>query len=201
MFFNPRICSAHSGVPLSVGWRPVAEAGVRRVGDLGRLLTAGLPPGVTPGQRSALPQEWRPTLHEDPALDTLEWLLAAAGGGAAAWRCSAAPPGAGAAGAGAWWQPYILAGPTGRLSPAATPLQRQPPPAAQPALVILWDAGRPWNARKGTRAALIPSGAQPYLVGSWAAATVDPGGWRIGKEPCTQLVVKGANLRLQAARC
>ena len=41
LFFNPRICSAHSGVPLSgIGWRPVAEAGVRRVGDLRRLLNA-----------------------------------------------------------------------------------------------------------------------------------------------------------------
>ena len=55
LFFNPRICSAQSGVPLSgIGWRPVAEAGVRRVSDLRRLLTAGLPPGVTSGQRRAL---------------------------------------------------------------------------------------------------------------------------------------------------
>ena len=60
--------------------------------------------------------------------------------------------------------------------------------------------GPPWNARKGTHAALIPSGAQPYIVGSWAAGTVDPGAWLVGKEPCTQLVVKGANLRLQTAR-
>ena len=36
----------------------------------------------------------------------------------------------GAAGASAWWQPYTLAGPTGRLSPAAAPPQRHPPPAS-----------------------------------------------------------------------
>ena len=58
-------------------------------------------------------------------------------------------------------------------------------------------ASRPWNARKGTRAALI---AQPYLVGSWGCCHCDPGGWRVGNKPGTQLVVKGANLRLQAAR-
>ena len=29
---------------------------------------------------------------------------------------------------------------------------------------------------------------------------MDPGGWRVGQEPCTHLVVKDANLRLQAAR-
>ena len=106
----------------------MAEAGVRRVCDLRRLLTEALPPGVSSGQRSvllaALPQEWRAALDGDIDLDSLEWLLGdAASGDAAAWRRSAAPPGAGADadGAGAWWQPYTLAGPTGRLSPAATP--------------------------------------------------------------------------------
>ena len=208
LFFNPRIRGPECGAPLSgIGWRPVAEAGVRRVCDLRRLLTEALPPGVSSGQRSvllaALPQEWRAALDGDIDLDSLEWLLGdAARGDAAAWRRSAAPPGAGADadGAGAWWQPYTLAGPTGRLSPAATPPQRHPPPDARPALVMLWDAGRPWHTRKGTHAALVPSGAQPYLVGGWAEATVDPGGWLIGKEPCTQLLVKAANLRLQAAR-
>ena len=58
--------------------------------------------------------------------------------------------------------------------------------------------GPPLDARKGTRAARILAGAQPYLVDSWAAATVDPGCWRIGKEPCMHLVVTGAYLRLQA---
>ena len=206
LFFNPRIRGPECGAPLSgIGWRPVAEAGVRRVGDLRRLLTAALPPGVSSGQRSvllaALPQVWRAALNSNINLDSLEWLLsAAAPGDAAAWRRSAAPPGAGAAGAGAWWQPYTLTGPTGRLSPAAVPAQRHPPPDARPALVMLWDAGRPWHMRKGTHAALVPSGEQPYLIGGWADATVDPGGWLIGTRPCTQLLVKAANLRLQAAR-
>ena len=86
------------------------------------------------------------------------------------------------------------------MSPAAAPPQCHPPLDARPALVVLWDAGRPWHVRKGTHAAITPSGAQPYLVGGWADATMDPGGWLIGKEPCMQLLVKAANLRLQAAR-
>ena len=90
-------------------------------------------------------------------------------------------------------KPYTLAGPTGRLSPATVPAQRHPPPDARPALVMLWDAGRPWHMRKGTHAALVPSGAQPYLIGGWADATVDPGGWLIGTRPCTQLLVKARN--------
>ena len=85
----------------------------------------------------------RCTLHTKPALDTLEWLLGAAGAGAALWRHSAAPPDAGAANAGAWWRPYTLAGPTGLFSPAAAPPQCHPSPDAHPALVMLWDAGRP----------------------------------------------------------
>lgn len=64
---------------------------------------------------------WRAALHTDPALDTLEWLLGAAADGAAARRRTAAPPGAGTADAGAWWQPYTIEGPTGRLSYAAAP--------------------------------------------------------------------------------
>ena len=132
LFFNPRIRGPECGAPLSgIGWRQitaVAEAGVRRVGDLRRLLTDALPPGVSSRQRSvllaALPQEWRAALNSDINLDTLEWLIsAAAHGDAAAWRRSAAPPGAGADGAGAWWQPYTLEGPTGRMSPAAAPPQ------------------------------------------------------------------------------
>ena len=102
LFFNPRIRGPECGAPLTgVGWRPVAEAGVRRVGDLRRLLTDALPPGVSSGQRSvllaALPQVWRAALNSNINLDSLEWLLsAAAPGDAAAWRRSAAPPGAGA---------------------------------------------------------------------------------------------------------
>ena len=101
------------------------------------------------------------------------------------------PPGAGADGTGAWWEPYTLEGPTGRLSPAALPPQRYPPQDARPALFMLWDAGRPWHARKGTHAALVPSGAQPYLVGDLGGCPCGPG-WLIGMEPCTQLLKMAA---------
>ena len=102
-------------------------------------------------------------------------------------------------------EPYTLAGPTCCVSPAAAPLQCHPSPAALAAGYAMGrgpplERARSQFSSEGTRAALILSGAQPYLVGSWAAATVDPIGWCVGKEPCTQLVVKGGNLRLQAAR-
>ena len=98
LFFDPRIRGPECGAPLSgFGWRPVAEAGVRRVGDLRRLLTEALPPGDSSGQRSvllaALPQVWRAALNSDINLDSLEWLIgAAAHGDAAAWRHSGAAP-------------------------------------------------------------------------------------------------------------
>ena len=103
LFFNPRIRGPECGAPLlGVGWRPVAEAGVRRIGDLRRLLTEALPPGVSSGQRgvllAALPQVWRAALNIDINLDSLEWLIgAAAHGDAAAWKVSlsmrgSAPP-------------------------------------------------------------------------------------------------------------
>ena len=77
LFFNPRIRGPECGAPLSgISWRPVAEAGVRRVGDLRRLLTAALPPGVSSGQRSvllaALPQVWRAALNSNINLDSPE---------------------------------------------------------------------------------------------------------------------------------
>lgn len=97
-------------------------------------------------------------------------LQAGKGANAAAWRRSAAHPGAGADDTCASWQPYTLEGPTGRLSPAALPPQRYPPPDARLALFMLWDAGRPWHARKGTHVALVPFGAQPYLIADWADA-------------------------------
>ena len=60
-----------------------------------------------------------------------------------------------------------------RTPPAASALPRRPHNATrrQPPNQ-LWlcygTQGRPWNARKGTCAALTPSGAQPYLIGGWA---------------------------------
>ena len=58
-------------------------------------------------------------------------------------------------------------GPTGCLGPAAARPLCYLPPDAHAALVMLDYAGWHSHARKGARAALVPSGAQPYLVSSW----------------------------------
>jgi hypothetical protein len=205
LFFNTRIRDAATGSPLTQArWLPVAEAGVRRVRDLRRLLTGPLPPEVTLAQRgalvAALPQVWAEAIlgAEEPA----EWLASAAPGarGATAWRRIEAEPGAGADGAGARWAPHALAGASGRLAAVAGPALCAAPQHAHPALVVRWDPARPWHVRKGARAAAVPAGEQPFLVCAWADVEVDPGGWAIGPRPCTQLVVAAAGRRLQAWR-
>ena len=70
LFFNPRIRCTESGRPLvGAGWRAVAEAGIRRVGDLRQLLSGPLPATVTAAQRralfAALPQVWADALRGD----------------------------------------------------------------------------------------------------------------------------------------
>ena len=215
LFFNPRIRCTESGRPLvGAGWRAVAEAGIRRVGNLRQLLSGPLPATVTAAQRralfAALPQVWADALHGGDRRNA-EWLLpaAAAPEGVALWRrittspppqAAGAGPAAGAAAVAARWQPYALAHSSGRLAAAAAPPLAAPPPQARAALVMEWDPARPWHVRKGRFAALVPAGAQPYLVGAWSEAAVDPRGWLIGRAPCVQLAVKAANLRLQARR-
>ena len=206
-FFNPRICSAQSGVPLSgIGWRPVAEAGVRRIGDLRRLLTAGLPPGVTLG--SAVP--CLPPCRRSGALHFMRIPRWTRWSGCSQ-RVAAAPPLGAAPPRHQALAPRAVA-PGGsqtswRAPPAASALPRRP--RQPPSRLWLWYGTR---AAPGTRArARAPPSSRPALSPTSLAAGLLPlltlltkspptGGWRVGKEPCTQLVVKGANLRLQAAR-
>jgi hypothetical protein len=211
LFYNPCISPPRSSSPLGGGtWLPVAEAGLRRVGDMRGMHPTALPAGVTPvlwrHLLGALPEEWVQAL--DRPASPAEWqvLLTPPADATCAWRRTPAAPHVPGAAANATdapapvWQPFALVGTSGRLAPLAAPVLPTVPAAALPALVVMWDPARPWHVRKGGRPAVVPAGELPFLVGPWCSVPVDPSGWHIGESVCTELVVKTANLRMQGLR-
>ena len=199
LFYNRQI---RDGRRLPLGgehWLEVAEAGIRRVGDLQRALAAG-PTGRSelPTIAAALPEAWReivsapPPLvppHAQPVLPAITALLSPGASRVAVHR-----PGAGAA-------------PDLSLYTVSSDARLQllptvpPPPSLQlhlwsPCLVLQWDPSRPWR-RQPPHVPHAQPAAPWFLVGDWQDVSLDPAAWGCGSVPLHQLTARVAAQRLR----